>query len=120
MTGGLPPDVHKLGLQQTQHGASTALSVSGNVDMAAAPPLADAIGAILRQKPPVFVVNLTDVNFLATAGMSVLMEALRKSQEIGIALRVVADGHITARPMQLLGIDVLLDLYPTLEAALKA
>jgi anti-sigma B factor antagonist len=118
--GPLPPDVHKLGLEESQHGDAAVLAVSGNVDMGAAPPLADAVGAIFRRKPPVFVIDLTDVNFLATAGMSILMEALRKCQETGIALRVVADGHITARPMQLLGIDVLLDLYPTLDAALRA
>ena len=72
---------------------------------AAAPSLTDQIRAILRQRPAVLVVDLTGVHFLATAGMSVLMEADRKCKELDISFRVVAQGPVTVRSMQLLGID---------------
>jgi anti-anti-sigma factor len=64
------------------------------------------------------VVDLTAVTFLATAGMSVLMEAHRKSEELAIPFRVVAQGPVTITPMQLLGIDDLLAIYPTVSTAL--
>ena len=86
--------------------------------MAAAPVLTDQIRAILRQRPSVLVVDFSAVTFLATAGMSVLMEAHRKCEEVAILFRVVARGPITVKPMQLLGIDDLLAIYPTVSAAL--
>jgi anti-sigma B factor antagonist len=101
-------------------GTAVILAVSGNVDMAAAPALADQVGGVLRRRPPVFIIDLTEVNFLTTAGMSILLQAHHKSEDLSLAFRVVADGPMTARPMQLLGIDDLLEMYPTLQSALNA
>jgi anti-sigma B factor antagonist len=107
-----------LSLAERDHGNAVVLTAEGIVDMAAAPELTDQIRAILRRRPAVVVVDLSAVSFLATAGMSVLMEADRKSGELGIPFRVVAHGPVTVIPMQLLGIDDLLGIYPTVAAAL--
>ncbi len=108
-----------LEVAERNDGDAVVLAVRGIVDMAAAPALAKQVGVILRRRPPVMVVDLTEVNFLATAGMSIVMEAHRKSEELSVSCRVVADGPVTVRPMQLLGIDDLLDMYPTVDAALR-
>jgi anti-sigma B factor antagonist len=104
----------------TEHhdGAATVVAADGIVDMAAAPALTNQIRDILRRRPEVLVVDLTAVSFLSTAGMSVLMEADRKTRQLGIAFRVVAHSPVTVRPMELLGIDDQLSIYPTLAAAL--
>ncbi len=94
------------------------LAAAGIVDMAAAPILADQVGAILRRRPATLVVDFTGVTFLASAGMSVLLAADRKCEELSIPFRVVAHGSVTVKPMQLLGIDDLLDIYPNVDAAL--
>jgi anti-sigma B factor antagonist len=107
-----------LTLDERHHGDAVVLSAEGIVDMAAAPSLTDQIRAILRQRPAVLVVDLTGVHFLATAGMSVLMEADRKCKELDISFRVVAQGPVTVKSMQLLGIDDLLAIYPTASTAL--
>jgi anti-sigma B factor antagonist len=110
------PSLLKLAVRRD--GEAVVLSAEGNVDMAAAPTLTDQIRAILRQRPAVLVIDLTGVTFLATAGMSVLMEAYRKSEELAISFRVVAQGPVTVNSMQLLGIDDLLAIYPTVPTAL--
>jgi anti-sigma B factor antagonist len=107
-----------LKLAERRDGNAVVLSAEGIVDMAAAPTLTDQIRAILRERPAALVVDLTAVTFLATAGMSVLMEAHRKSEELAIPFRVVAQGPVTITPMQLLGIDDLLAIYPTVSTAL--
>jgi anti-anti-sigma factor len=111
-------DPSPLKLAEQQDGDTVVVSAKGIVDMAAAPDLAGQIHAILRRRPSVLVVDLTDVDFLATAGMSVLMEADRKCEELAISFRVVARGPVTVKPMELLGIDDLLAIYPTVPAAL--
>ena len=107
-----------LTLAERPDGDAVVLAVEGIVDVAAAPILTDQIRVILRRRPAALVVDLTGVNFLATAGMTVLMEADRKSEELGIPFRVVASGPVTVRPMQLLGIDDCLAIYPTVSTAL--
>lgn len=108
-----------LDLSELDDGSAVVLAAAGIVDMAAAPALAERIGVILRRRPPVLIVDFTDVSFLATAGMSVLMEANRKSEELSISFRLIADGPVTVRPMQLLGIDDFFAIYPTVDAALR-
>jgi anti-sigma B factor antagonist len=107
-----------LELAEHNDGEAVVLSAAGIVDMAAAPALADQVGAILRRRPSTLVIDFTGVTFLATAGMSVLMEADRKCDELAIPFRVVAHGPVTSKPMELLGIDDLLDIYPTVDDAL--
>jgi anti-sigma B factor antagonist len=108
-----------LTLAERHEGDAVVLSAAGIVDMAAAPTLTDKIRAILRRRPAALVIDLSGVTFLATAGMSVLMEAYRKSEELAICLRVVAQGPVTVKSMQLLGIDDLLAIYPTVSTALQ-
>ena len=107
-----------LELAERADGDAVVLAARGIMDMGVAPDLTDRVREILRRRPSMLVVDLTGVTFLATAGMSVLMEAHRKSEELSIAFRVVAQGPVTAKPMQLLGIDDLLAIYPTVDTAL--
>ena len=61
------------------------------------------------------IVDLTDVQFLSSAGISVLVETHRLTARAGISLRVVADGHATSRPLRMTRIDEIIDLYPTVD-----
>jgi anti-anti-sigma factor len=100
-------------------GQLVVLSVAGAVDMLTAPRLTEAIHAALPKKPSGLVVDLSKVEFLASAGMSVLVTA---HEEITPTVRfgVVADGPATSRPIKLVGIADIIDLYATLDAALAA
>lgn len=109
-----------LKLAERNDGNAVVLSAEGIVDMAAAPALTEQLRAILRRRPAVLIVDLTGVAFLATAGLSVLMETNRKCEQLSIVFRVVASGPVTVMPMQLLGIDDLLAIYPTVDVALSA
>lgn len=95
------------------------LTVSGVVDMLTSPQLETAIDAALDQKPAGVVVDFTDVEFLASAGMGVLVAAHDKAGS-DVAISVVADGPATSRPLKLVGIADILGLYPSLDEALAA
>lgn len=93
------------------------LEVSGDLDALTAPHLAEAITASLAEQTGTLIVDLSKLDFLASAGMGVLIagnHAANDAQQFG----VVADGPITARPMKLVGLDGILRIYPTLDAAL--
>ena len=94
------------------------LSVSDVLDLTTAPTLATEISAKLAQSPTALIVDLTQVTFLASAGMTVLIKGQEKA---GTAVRfgVVAEGSATSRPIKLLGLDDTLAIYPTLDDALR-
>ena len=72
-----------------------------------------------QQEPATLVVDLTDVEFLGSAGMNALVAAHRTFTSLP-RFAVVADGPATSRPLKLIGIDDIIDLYPNLDDALAA
>lgn len=94
------------------------LSVSGNLDMLSAPWLTEAIDAALAKSPSGLVVDLSRVDFLGSAGISVLMAAHGNMGDSG-RFAVVADGPATHRPLTLLGLGEIMSLYRTLDDALS-
>ena len=100
-------------------GRVVVVAASGVVDMLTAPELERAARAALDKNPTGFVIDFTDVDFLASAGMGVIVAM---HEEIGSDMRfcIVADGPATSRPLKLVGIADLVKLYATVDEALAA
>jgi anti-sigma B factor antagonist len=92
--------------------------VGGSVDMLSAPWLTEAIDVALAKNPAGMIIDLSNVDFLASAGMSVLM-ASHGEVDHSRGFAVVADGPATYRPLKLMGLDEVLPLYRTLDDALS-
>jgi anti-anti-sigma factor len=104
-------------VQKCQAEQAVVLAVTGDVDMVTAPQLAEAIDAALSSRPAGLIVDLSKVQFLASAGMTVLVTA--QAQVVPpTRFAVVADGPATSRPMKLMGIDSTFALYRTRDTAL--
>lgn len=95
------------------------VAASGVVDMITAPELEEAIKAALGQSPVGLVVDLTGVEFLASAGMGILVAAHDEAPE-GVGIRIVADGPATSRPLKLVGIADIVPLHASLDEALAS
>jgi anti-anti-sigma factor len=95
------------------------VAVRDVVDMLTAPLLGAAIGTVLAGSPRGLIIDLTQVTFLASAGMTALIKA---KQQVGgaIGFAVVADGPATGRPLRLVGLDDVLGVHPTVEDALRS
>jgi anti-anti-sigma factor len=100
-------------------GEVAVVAPSGVVDMLTAPQLEAAIRAAVDTKPTGLIVDLTAVEFLASAGMGVIVAA---HDEVGslTTFGVVAEGPATSRPLKLVGIADIVPLYATLDEALAA
>ena len=95
------------------------VSVSGVVDMLTAPQLEGAIRAAIGKKPGGLVVDFTAVEFLASAGMGILV-AVHDEVTPRVKFCVVAEGPATSRPLKLLGITDIIPLYSTVDEAVAA
>ena len=104
-------------LARTEQGEAVVVEVAGDVDTTTAPALVQAADAALAQQPPVLVVDLSRVEFLASPGLTALL-TIHRNAGSGTAVRIVASGRATLRPIQLTGLEDSLSLFPTREAAL--
>lgn len=93
------------------------VSAAGDVDMISAPALEETIRAALGKEPVALVVDFTAVDFLASAGMGVLVAA-HDAAGPDTKFGVVADGPATSRPLKLVGIADIVQLFSTLDEAL--
>lgn len=113
------PDPAACSVEERRVGEVSVVAVAGTVDMLTAPKLEEAINAAAKSSPSAVVVDLSAVEFLASAGMGVLVAA---REQLGDTARfaVVADGPATSRPLKLVGIAEVIDLFPTFDEALAA
>jgi anti-anti-sigma factor len=119
-SSGSPPQSDKddFDAQESLVGGLAVVSVSGSVDMLTAPGLAEAIDSALAKQPKGLIVDLTKVEFLGSAGISILMKT-RDALDGGVSFCVVADGPATHRPLTLLGINDLMCLCRRLDDAIS-
>ncbi|MBV9513695.1 MAG: STAS domain-containing protein [Mycobacteriaceae bacterium] len=95
------------------------LSVGGEIDLATAPSFEEAIDGALAEDPLALIIDLSEVTFLASAGLQLLVATHQRIGE-SAAFAVVAEGPATSRPMQLTKLDNVIALYPELDEALIA
>lgn len=95
------------------------LRVVGDLDALTAPTLGTYLDVALADAPSVLIVDITEVGFLASAGISMLVETHRLTSRADISLRVVADGPATSRPLRMMRIDEVIDLYATMDEAMN-
>ena len=92
------------------------ITVTGEVDAVTAPHLSAAISEATAGSLAGVLVDLSEVDFLAAAGLGVLVathDQVTPSARFG----VVADGPATRRPITVLGLDGIITLYRTLDEA---
>lgn len=106
-------------VEQQRIGEIDVLLVAGVIDMLTAPQLEEAIAAAGKESPRGVIVDLSAVDFLASAGMGILVAA-RDELPPSVQFAVVADGPATSRPLRLVGIADLVGLHATLDEALAA
>ncbi|UQS24224.1 MULTISPECIES: STAS domain-containing protein [Amycolatopsis] len=73
------------------------VTVGGDVDLGTAPELSRVIGHRFRGPVTLLVLDLSEVTFLGTAGLTVLVETQQAAARRGAALRITGTG---ARPVE--------------------
>lgn len=91
---------------------------TGAIDMLTAPQLQESIQHALDKGPAALVVDLTAVDFLASAGMQVLVWAHNEVSK-NARFAVVADGPATSRPLKITGLTDVIALFATLDSAIE-
>ncbi len=104
---------------ETMHDTVEVIHARGAVDLLTGPELERCIEVALDKQPSAIIVDLSDVDFLASFGMAILMRANERLPST-TPMVVVADGPATSRPMEILGLTDVLTIRATLPTALES
>ena len=93
----------------------TLVTVAGEVDLATAPALASALSEVTEADGPL-VIDLTEVAFLDSSGLSVLLQARERLGGGGV-VRLVAKRPAILRVLAVTGLDEVFSVFPTVGEA---
>lgn len=94
-------------------------SVRGDIDLSTEQVVQDEVTAQLAARPPRLVLDLTQVAFMGSAGIHLMLRNHDRANAQGSALAVVADDGYARHVLVLAGIDGVLDLYRDVPSALR-
>jgi anti-sigma B factor antagonist len=97
----------------------TVLSVRGEVDMVSAPALRAGVTNNLADNGT-FVLDMSGVTFLGSAGLAVLVEGMQQSRRRGIVFRIVASDRAVTRPLVATGLGDVFEVHPSVDDAISA
>ena len=104
-----------------QLGDTYVITARGEIDAFTVPALRLYLQGLAEDDAAaVLVIDLFAVTFLDSSGLGALVGALRRIRERGGSLRIVRPQTPAARIFELTGLDTVLDLYSTRDAALSA
>ncbi len=106
-----------LGIERTDGAAIVRLT--GELDLYNAPQLREALVALTDERPARLVLDLSDVEFVDSTALGVLIEA-RSRMENRKAFLLAAPALETQRALQISGLDQHLTVHATLADALAA
>jgi anti-anti-sigma factor len=98
-------------------GGAAVAHVLGELDLATASKLEDALAELAPSADPV-VVDLSECTFLDSAGMRVLLSAARGLAGEERSLRVVTADSRILRVLEITAVDTLIAVHPSVQAAL--
>ena len=95
------------------------VAVGGEIDLSTAPAFEAAVATALNEEPSVLVIDLSDVTFMASVGLRILV-ATQEELRTSVQVAVVANNAATSRPIEMTGLHEIITLYSTLDDALAA
>lgn len=101
-------------VEARSQGQAQILAVSGELDLAAAASLEEELDRVLEAGSPVIVVDLKELDFIDSTGLSVLVRAHQRAQESGLELGLVNPGAQVERLLSLTGLAQRLTLSDSL------
>jgi anti-sigma B factor antagonist len=91
------------------------VTVSGEVDLATSPDLDAAVIAGLESGTNSVIIDLTDVSFMDSSGLGVIVRALKRCREAEIELDLVISNDRVLKVFGITGLDQVIPIHDSIE-----
>ena len=92
--------------------------LTGEIDLASAPELRAELGRLNETETPAIVLDLTDLEFIDSTGLGVLVGALRRARSQGGDIRLAGARPGIRRVLSVTGLDRVFELFATVAEAM--
>jgi anti-anti-sigma factor len=99
-------------------GGTAVVGLPAEVDLTIADAAREALLAALNKGAALLVVDLTTTTFCDSAGITAIVRASRRASASNASIRIAAAAPAVLRVFSLVGIDRLIEVYPTVDDAL--
>jgi len=106
-------------LRTRRDGAASVVAVTGELDASTVQEFVWAIDGALEERPAVLCIDLTAVAFADSSALAAIVRTRRITSWRGTALTVAAGDGPAGRLFELTGLGTVIDVYPTVDAALS-
>jgi len=96
------------------------LALAGELDVGTQATTSALIEEALKAAPSVLVLDLREVDFLGSTGLSVLIEAQRAAEARNTVICLVANRRATLLPLELTGLTTMFPVFKTPEDAQRS
>jgi anti-sigma B factor antagonist len=111
----IPPPESMSRKQQTN-----VLPLNGEIDLHVSPEVADSLRTMIEKKPNQIVVDLTEVTYLDSSGLAVLIEGMQNVQKYGGRFGLAGVQDDVKHIFDIARLDQVFEIYPDVDAALAA
>jgi len=102
-----------------REGQAVVLVLAGEIDMKCSVKLRSKLLELLKEKPPVLVLNLIQVEFMDSSGLGTLVEALRWSRRNGGQFKLAGLSQAVRNIFEISRLDSVFQVYDTEAEALS-
>ena len=103
-----------------EEGALTVVAPAGDIDAATVNQLRNHLAALTETGNTQLVLDLTNVSFIDSTGLGVLVAAHKRARVDGGFIRIVTAKPIVLQLFKITALDMLFQMHPTVEEALAA
>lgn len=107
----------ELGLESSTKGDWSVVAVRGEIDLHTAPQLRERLVALVEDGASRVVVDLTEVGFMDSSGLGVLVGLLKRVRESGGQLAVVCGEGTVLKVLSITGLDQVIPVSASLDEA---
>jgi len=93
------------------------VGLRGELDLSSAPDLRDRLLAILTEQTSTVILDLSDLTFMDSTGLNVLLSTNRRAGLLDGTLVLAAPQKIVAKVLRVTGLDTHFRIYPTVAEA---
>jgi anti-sigma B factor antagonist len=107
-----------LAIDVERSGRTTVLTLRGDLDVATAPDLREALVEVIDQGARI-VIDMEALDFLDSAGLGILVGGLKRARTHGGDLELVCSNRVVLKPLELTGLDRVFTIHVARDAALR-
>jgi anti-sigma B factor antagonist len=98
----------RLEITVSAHGTTTTIALAGECDLAQQEATRHAIRDALRRSPACVVLDLSQLTFIDSSGIHVVLELHKRSRQRNVRLVIVPGPRAVRRPFEILGLTKVL------------